>query len=187
MPSGIKLLCNVTEIEKLKEEIVRGIEELRRRGVSGKEIVSLFKPIPKPPSRLVVTNDNRLILPDYNGIEVSMPPLPKAVYMLFLRHPEGIDFKYLPDYTDELREIYLSMKLRTEAPKKVEKSIIDVTNPLNHSIIEKCTRIRRSFLKVVPRSVAKHYIITGGRANTKRILLDRMLVIWEKENPPLDL
>jgi len=115
----------------------------------------------------------------------DLPPLPRAIYLLYLHHPEGIAFKDLPDYTDELREIYWSMKLRTEAPKKVEKSIIDVTNPLDHSIIEKCSRIRRSFLKVVPKSVAKHYIIVGGRAETKRILLDRKLVIWEKKNPPL--
>ena len=29
----------------------------------------------------------------------------KAIYLLFLRHPEGINFNYLPDYREELTEI----------------------------------------------------------------------------------
>jgi len=170
---------------RLKEEVRRLVAELRNRGVPEKEILALFLKKQKL-SRLLITNDYKIKLIDYNGgTDIDLPPLPRAIYLLYLHHPEGIAFKDLPDYTDELREIYWSMKLRTEAPKKVEKSIIDVTNPLEHSIIEKCSKIRQSFLKVVPKLVAKHYIITGGRAETKRILLDRKLVIWEKESPPL--
>ncbi len=54
-----------------------------------------------------------------------MPPLPKAVYLLFLRHPEGIRFK---DYQEELTAIYHSMKKRTQAKKKVQRSIADLTD-----------------------------------------------------------
>lgn len=175
----------MNEIEKIELEIRLLITELGQLGVSEEEIMGLFRQQPRMLSRLVVTNDNRLILPDYNDIEVPLPPLPKAIYLLYLKHPEGIAFKDLPDYTAEVREIYRGLKQRTEAPKKVEQSIIDVTNPINHSIIEKCTVIRRAFLNVVGSGVAEQYVITGGRTETKRILLDRALVIWEKENPPL--
>ena len=34
----------------------------------------------------------------------------KAVYLLFLNHPEGILFKHLPDYREELTEIYVKLK-----------------------------------------------------------------------------
>ena len=158
---------------------------MREKKVPEKEIIDLFVRKAKL-SRIVITKDNRIILQDF-GVEIHLKPLPKAIYLLFLRHPEGIRFKDLPDYTDELRTIYRGMKLRTEAPKKVEKSIIDVTDPLNHSIIEKCTTIRKEFKKAIGLAAAKHYIIVGKRGEIKRIVLDRNLVVWEKENPPLDL
>lgn len=175
----------VVNIEEIKLEVKRLVGELREKKVPEREIYGLFVRKEKL-SRLLITKDNRLILQDF-GVEIHLKPLPKAVYLLFLCHPEGINFKDLPDYTDELREIYRGMKLKTEAPRKVEQSIIDVTNPLNHSIIEKCTTIRREFKKAVGLAAAKHYVIVGKRGETKRIVLDRKLVVWEKENPPLDL
>jgi len=34
-------------------------------------------------SRLVITKDGRIMLPDYYGMEIKMEPLVKAVYLLF--------------------------------------------------------------------------------------------------------
>ena len=48
-------------------------------------------------SRLIITSDYRLVLADYGGCEVEMSPIHKALYMLFLRHPEGIEAKCLVD------------------------------------------------------------------------------------------
>ena len=56
-------------------------------------------------SRLVITRDFRFILSDYNK-EVTLTPVHKALYMLFLNHEEGIEFKDLADHRDELRRIY---------------------------------------------------------------------------------
>ena len=112
-----------------------------------------------------------------------MRPICKAVYLLFLRHPEGIRFKELPDYREELAEIYHSMKKRTQAKKKVERSIMDVTDPLSHSIIEKCARIRAAFREVTSR---EEYVITGAKGEVKRITIDRSLVKWEKKESPPD-
>ena len=52
-------------------------------------------------SRVLVTRDYRIILVDYDNREVEMTPVHKAVYLLFLNHPEGIEFKKLSDYRDE--------------------------------------------------------------------------------------
>ena len=48
-------------------------------------------------SRLIITSDYRFVLADYGGCEVEMSPIHKALYMLFLRHPEGIEAKCLVD------------------------------------------------------------------------------------------
>lgn len=171
-------------MDHIKREIERLVRLLREKGVSENEIRELFE-VKRPLSRLLITKDYRLILLDYENIEVKMEPIHKAVYLLFLNHPEGIRFKELPDYREELAGIYRTMKLSTQAKKKVERSIIDVTDPLKSSISEKCVRIRYAFQKAVGAETAKNYYINGGRGEYKRIELNRELVIYEqKESPP---
>ena len=53
-------------------------------------------------SRLLITKDYRFILIDDNKKEIILNPVHKAVYLLFLNHPEGIEFKNLIDYREEL-------------------------------------------------------------------------------------
>ena len=130
-------------------------------------------------SRLVITKDFRLLLPDYNDMEIKMEPLTKAVYLLFLNHPEGIIFKDLPSYRNELAEIY--GKLRPGGlTDRASQSIEDVTNPLLNSINEKCARIRSAFIKEFDEGLAKDYLVTGERGEAKKITLPRNLVIWEE-------
>lgn len=56
-------------------------------------------------SRLVVTEDYRFVLEDYHK-EVELQPVHKTVYLLFLAHPEGIEFKRLAEYREELMDEY---------------------------------------------------------------------------------
>ena len=71
------------------EELERNIERLRLWGIplsALAEFVAKYETI----SRLLITDDNRILLPDYN-IEVTMPALYKAVFLLFIYHrKEGI-------------------------------------------------------------------------------------------------
>lgn len=107
-----------------------------------------------------------------------MHPLPKAVYLLFLLHPEGILFKYLIDYRDELIQIYKKVSGREDI-KQMEQSIHNVVNPSLNSINEKCSRIKEAFVKHFDDSIAQHYYITGGKATPKKIILNRELVRME--------
>ena len=106
-----------------------------------------------------------------------MEPLIKAVYLLFLNHPEGILFKCLPDYREELAIIYA--KLRPWGlSNRALRSIEDVTNPFLNSINEKCARIRKAFLDLLDEHVAEQYYIQGARGEAKKITLPRDLVVW---------
>ena len=107
-----------------------------------------------------------------------MEPLIKAVYLLFLKHPEGIVFKALADYRDELLGIYKTLK-PLGLSKRTIQSIEDVTNPLLNSINEKCARIRAAFINQFDEHLAKNYFITGERGEAKKINLPRDLVVWE--------
>ena len=109
-----------------------------------------------------------------------MEPLVKAVYFLFMKHSEGIVFKELADYREELQNIYKKLK-PMGLNKRTIQSIEDVTNPLLNSINEKCARIRSAFVKEFDESLAKNYIVTGERGEAKKISLPRDLVVWESE------
>ena len=165
----------------LLDEVKEKVRKLKAYGVEDAEIVAAMNEEELFP-QLVVTEDFRVVLSGESPVEVEMEPLVKAVYLLFLSHPEGIVLKCLPDYRTELTSIYLLLR-----PKgltgRVEKSIMDVTNPTLNSINEKCARIRKTFSDVLPKSVAKYYAISGKRGEPKKIDLVRANVIWECHLP----
>ena len=66
---------------------------------------------------------------------------------------------------------------------RVMQSIEDVTNPTLNSINEKCARIRKAFSKLLPKSVARYYSISGKRGEAKKIDLVRANVIWRCKLP----
>jgi hypothetical protein len=164
-------------INELMEEVRERINKLRQRGIAEYLLEQLIHPDNRL-SRLVITKDWRIILPDYNDMEIKMEPLVKAVYLLFLRHPEGIAFKQLPDYREELTRIYNQLKPSGLTDRAIQ-SIEDVTNPMLNSINEKCARIRAAFVGQFDEYMAKSYYIDGARGRVKKIALPRNLVTWE--------
>lgn len=153
------------------------VQLLREHGVNDLVIEEIFHPTQRL-SRLHIRY-SRIFLIDYQNMEIKMTPLPKAVFLLYLKHPEGIRFCDLPDYRDELLHIYASFSGR-DSMDEIKASIDDVTNPLSNSINEKCSRIRHAFLSKFEDRLARNYYITGPRGEVKKILLPRDLVTWEQ-------
>lgn len=141
-------------------------------------------------SRLLITKDYRIILVDYDNKEVEMTPVHKAVYLLFLNHPEGIEFKKLSEYRDELLQYYMSTAKLMDK-QTITESVDMLVNPLNNSINEKCSRIKSIFLNMMDQYSANYYIISGHTQKhfagsskiwyerLKNIKLPRELVIRE--------
>ena len=165
------------EVAIIVKEVRERIIKLKERGLTENMLKRLFQEESKL-SRLVITKDMRIILPDYNDMEIKMEPINKAVFLLFLRHPEGIVFKHLPDYRKELAEIYQMIKPMGLNERAIQ-SIEDVTNPCLNSINEKCARIRGAFISQFDETLAQHYYIYGMRGEVKKIALPRDLVVWE--------
>ena len=111
-------------------------------------------------SRLLVTKDYRIILVDYGNKEVEMTPVHKAVYLLFLNHPEGIEFKKLCEYRNELLGYYMATAKLMDK-QTVAESVDMLVDPLNNSINEKCSRIKSIFLNIMDLYTANYYIISG--------------------------
>lgn len=130
------------------------------------------------PSRLLIDAHTRIYLTDFGNKEVRMTPLPKTVFLFYLRHPEGIAFPYLSDHRNELEQIYSRITNRSNT-EEIRQSIADLVNPLNNSINEKCARIKEAFVKIMDISIAANYIVHGPRGGMKTISLDRNLVTFD--------
>ena len=155
------------------------LEELRIEAAKGKL------------SRLVITKDYRFILADYNHQEVELQPVHKAVYLLFLAHPEGIEFKQLADYREELTRYYMATAKLMDKEKILE-GVDHLVNPLDNAINEKCSRIKKVFLDMMDEYTASYYIISSHTQKhilgssriwyqrLKLITLPRELVVSER-------
>jgi hypothetical protein len=165
----------------LLDEVKEKVRKLKAYGVDETEIVAAMNEEELFP-QLIVTEDYKVVLADGDGTEVKMEPLVKAVYLLFLSHPEGIVLKCLSDYRKELTQLYLLLR-PAGLTDRVLQSIEDVTNPTLNSINEKCARIRKAFSSLLPKSVARYYSISGERGEPKKIDLVRANVIWKCKLP----
>ena len=141
-------------------------------------------------SPLKITSDYRFILTNHNT-EIELSPVHKAVYLLFLNHPEGIEFKRLTDYKKELLYLYKETTNISDL-SKIEESVEHLINPFDNAINEKCSRIKKAFSDIMDEYSATYYIISGhvkrhveGSSKIwyerlKVITLPRELVIWQK-------
>ena len=140
-------------------------------------------------SRLQIDSDYRFILVDYGNREIELQPIHKAVYLLFLAHPEGIEFKRLSEYKGELLKYYMATAKSLDK-QKIEEGVEHLINPLDNAINEKCSRIKRAFLEIMDEYTANYYIIgshaqrhAAGTSHVwykrlKVITLPRELIIW---------
>jgi len=131
-------------------------------------------------SRLVVIDNSKyaIKLPDYDNIEIKMTTLPKAVFILFLRHPEGIVLKQIADYESELKAIYkvLYTGERDTMDKDMDESIKRLCSPLDNALNEKLSRIREAFEKKISKTYAENYYVAGERGKVKKIKIERELI-----------
>lgn len=131
-------------------------------------------------SRLLITQDYRFFLMDYDNREVELQPVHKAVYLLFLAHPEGIEFKRLADYREELTQYYMATAKLMDKEKIVE-GVDHLVNPLDNAINEKCSRIKKAFLELMDEYRASYYIISSHTqkhfAGSSRVWYERLKVI----------
>ena len=140
-------------------------------------------------SRLLITADYRFFLIDYDNKEVELQPVHKAVYLLFLAHPEGIEFKNLCDYREELTRYYLATSKLLDK-ERIAEGVDHLVNPLDNAINEKCSRIKSTFFGMMDDYAASYYIISGHAQKhitgsnriwyerLKTITLPRELVVW---------
>ena len=165
------------EMQKVCEEAEDVIKTLLLKGCTPELLMKLINRSIKL-SRIRITEQFKIILPDYGNEEIKMGPLPKTVFLFFLRHPEGVMFSHLQDYRDELLWIYGHL-CTNDDPQKMEDSINRLIDPFDNSISEKCANVKKAFIVKMADNIALNYYISGEQGEKKSIPLDRNLVEWK--------
>lgn len=175
-------------IEEIAEQVATLAKQLRAAGRKDLLLKAIGAPLLEELrieaakaklSRLVITEDYRFILADYQK-EVELQPVHKAVYLLFLAHPEGIEFKRLADYREELTKYYTATAKGLDSDKIME-GVDHLVNPLDNAINEKCSRIKKTFLDMMDEYTASYYIISSHTQKhfegSNRIWYERLKII----------
>ena len=124
----------------LLDEVKEKVRKLKAYGVDEAEIVAAMNEEELFP-QLIVTEDYKIVLDDGTNTEVKMEPIVKAVYLLFLSHPEGIVLKCLPDYRKELTALYLLLRpagLTDRVVQSIEESVFG-------SVAQECRKVLFNF------------------------------------------
>jgi hypothetical protein len=165
------------------EEFERNIKRLRLLGIpldAILEFVAKYETI----SRLYITDDLRIFLPDYNNKEVLMPALHKAVYLLFLfNSKKGIVLKRLEEHHSELLYLYRKTCKKQELTPKQLESIKKLETSYDgiEAIYPVMSKIRVAFKNVIDEHLAQHYYIIGKPGEPYKVALDESLIKWEED------
>ena len=128
-------------------------------------------------SKVFIDNrNNKIYLPDFGNIEIRLRPLEKALYLLFLEHPDGLYITELHDYKQRLMQIYRDIRI-TGHDIELLKSINEMVNVTTNSASEKISRIKRVFEEAVGPDLAMHYYIQGANGERKKVEIAAMELI----------
>jgi hypothetical protein len=166
------------DVENLGQEIREKVEALKKKGLTPLAIAQMIGPMESEPFGLIVDENLRIWLDNSEHTEVVLSPIHKAVYLLFLKHPEGIRFKDMGQHREELEGCYTSITHRNDYAA-VQETIDRLISPYDNSMNEKCARIKGVFSSIVSEDLVIWYSIEGERGEKKHIGLPRNKVVWE--------
>lgn len=162
-------------LERIKREIVNYIahyhddpQELMKELLRGKVVVG-------QPGRVLVNGDMKIVLPEYDEMEIKMPALCRTLYILFMKNRKqgnkGIVLKNMDEFRDEILEIYGLVKPGA-SERRVKQSAGNLCDPFSDSLNQTISRINRCIKNVITdKELAKAYTITGMKGQPYSIAL----------------
>lgn len=127
--------------------------------------------------KIKIDDNLKLTVPSVSANELLTEPLFKAIYFLFLNHPEGILTIDMSKHKDELRHIYSSLDNRDDT-KLMKQSIDDITTEKSdlNKFSEKKSKLNRKITELLGEQLAPLYRIEGAKGKPFKIGISRDLV-----------
>ncbi|MCD8408850.1 hypothetical protein [Tenacibaculum finnmarkense] len=124
---------------------------------------------------LQITSDYQILLPSLNNMEISMSDLTKAVYILFCKHPMGINIKELANYKNELLDIYRKISKLNDYDK-MKMNIDKICKIDSKEIYVHLSRIKKAFESKMAPYYAKKFIV-GNPVHGKPLKFIKVLLM----------
>lgn len=169
------------ETKLLLNQIEENIIKLKKSGqffiVAPKleQLVQNFLGLDINLSDIVIDEDFKITLPLYQNREIILSHLTKAVYILFLKHPDGISLNELGKYENELLSIYKAISYQVSLDK-IKNSVHELIIS-DKAIFVHFSRIKSAFVKNFTDFYAVNYYIQGYKGGKKYIKLPKEKVI----------
>ena len=120
----------------------------------------------------------KIYLPEMGMLQINLTPTERAIYLLFLNHPEGIRLAEMGDYKAELKSILKKIS-PSDSQETVESQLENLCEYNSNSLSERMSRIKRKFDDKLGSAMAEHYYIKGPNGGIKKIDLDRNYLQFE--------
>lgn len=150
---------------------------LRAMGVSADASGTMPESDAAAPVELYIDPKYTIRMGTFDGPVLPLRPLVKALFILFLRHPEGILLKERFRYRKELEEIYAVIS-PDMAVDTVKARIDRLVNPQDNSFSEKASVLNARLDELLPKGTAEGYKIQGYNGHPRRIPLNPLLIHW---------
>ena len=178
----------IRETREIESEYERDVRDLRARIVAfiakyhqdPEQVMSVMlegKVLLGPtPGRLLVNGDMKIVLPDYDEMEIKMPAMCRTLYILFMKHrvmgQGGFELKNIDLYRDEMVDIYSLVKPGADE-ERVRRTVDNLCDPFSNALNETISRAN-GFIKkcIVDKNLQKQYLISGVRGEEYSIGLD---------------
>ena len=174
------------EFKRLERERKQALERIRRDIVAyvaryhedPKELMAELlqgKVVVGQPGRLLVNGDMKIVLPEYDEMEIEMPASCRTLYILFMKlrkQGRGIILKNIDEHREELLAIYTMVKPGA-SDERARKTVGNLCDPLCDSLNQTISRINRCIRDVITDAeLVKRYIVTGKKGEPYSIALD---------------
>lgn len=167
-------------LEAIRRQIVNYIAEYHQDPTELMEELLIGKVIVGTQCRVVVNGDMKIVLPEYDEMEIKMPAMSRALYILFMKVRKqgagGIVLRNIDKYHDEIIDIYSMVKPGADE-ERVVQSVDNLCDPYGDSLHQAISRANRCIKSVIAdKKLAKQYIITGARGEQYGIALEPELI-----------
>lgn len=115
------------------------------------------------PKKLTITHDCKIFIGED---EIELKPLEKVIFILFLRHPEGIVLRNLGDYKQEMNRIYEKLRFNPDPDR-----IAFLANPNGTTFRPTKSRLHKNLESRLGKDLAQYYTISGTPGKAFRIAL----------------
>lgn len=175
------------EIATLREDVEQQIRRLNILGHSGIYLYGLQRSYDEGGgfSYMTINKDFSITLDAVDeGITFDLDPIHKAVYLLFLRHPEGINYNEFGNFKDELTSIYKRLKplssfKTSDAGENTLDNMFEVDGKVRPALTQRISRIKKIIEDAIGNErIASNYIIRKGRGDQRVITVPRKSLLW---------